>query len=285
MALAETQQLRMLERLAVRCAERSTRFAASVAIAKLGAIGGAGVRPVDRGFGLQQADADLPALLVDPLDHVPVELELADDYGGEVNPAGAQLVERHWLVARARTATPNAASAGGGDASVPSRSTSRATSGEHAPGASWGAAAQLTRSRSGRGCSRQTGCAGQAAAAPFTRLRKGAAAGSRDESSSGLRSGGRCQLDASLLLLRLPEGTSSGSLIRGAGTAHRSSCCCLDRRRERAKTACPCQGLEQTSPSRRRVRCREAATGRSPVEGLSMSIRNGTSWSGRCEES
>jgi hypothetical protein len=25
------------------------------------------------------------------------------------------------------------------------------------------------------------------------------------------------------------------------------------------------------------VRCREAATGRSPVEGLSMSIRNGTS--------
>jgi hypothetical protein len=50
---------------------------------------------------LQQADADLPAMLVDALDRVPVELELADDYGGEVNPAGAQLAERHWLVARA----------------------------------------------------------------------------------------------------------------------------------------------------------------------------------------
>lgn len=28
-------------------------------------------------------------------------------------------------------------------------------------------------------------------------------------------------------------------------TAHRASCCCLDRRRERAKTACSCQGLKQ----------------------------------------
>ena len=27
---------------------------------------------------------------------------------------------------------------------------------------------------------------------------------------------------------------------------------CLDRRRERAKTACPCEGRKQTSPSRRR---------------------------------
>jgi hypothetical protein len=34
-------------------------------------------------------------------------------------------------------------------------------------------------------------------------------------------------------------------------TAHRPSCCCLDRRRERAKTASPVQGQEQTSPSRR----------------------------------
>ena len=82
-------------------AERSSRFAASVAIAKLGAIGAAGVGRVDRGFGLQQADADRPVVLVDPLDHVPVELELADDDGGEVNPARAQLVERHRLLTRA----------------------------------------------------------------------------------------------------------------------------------------------------------------------------------------
>jgi hypothetical protein len=37
---------------------------------------------------------------MDALDRVPVELELADDYGGKVNPAGAQLLERHWLLAR-----------------------------------------------------------------------------------------------------------------------------------------------------------------------------------------
>jgi hypothetical protein len=37
---------------------------------------------------------------MDALDRVPVELELADDYGGEVNPTGAQLLERHWLLAR-----------------------------------------------------------------------------------------------------------------------------------------------------------------------------------------
>jgi hypothetical protein len=40
-------------------------------------------------------------VLGDPLDHVPVELELAEDDGGEVNPTAAQLVERDWLVARA----------------------------------------------------------------------------------------------------------------------------------------------------------------------------------------
>ena len=31
--------------------------------------------------------------------------------------------------------------------------------------------------------------------------------------------------------------------------AHRSSCCCLDRRRERAVVACPCEGRQQTSSS------------------------------------
>jgi hypothetical protein len=49
------------------------------------------------GFGLEQSDAEELALLVDALDRVPVELELADDDGGKVNPAGAQLIERHWL--------------------------------------------------------------------------------------------------------------------------------------------------------------------------------------------
>ena len=39
-------------------------------------------------------------MLVDALDHVPVELELADDDGGKVNPTGAQLIERYWLFAR-----------------------------------------------------------------------------------------------------------------------------------------------------------------------------------------
>jgi hypothetical protein len=54
-----------------------------------------------RGFGVQQADADLAAVLVDALDHIPVELKLADDDGGEVNSGRAQLVERDRLVARA----------------------------------------------------------------------------------------------------------------------------------------------------------------------------------------
>jgi hypothetical protein len=52
------------------------------------------------GFGLEQSDAEKLAVLVDALDHVPVELELADDDGGKVNPAGAQLIERQGLRAR-----------------------------------------------------------------------------------------------------------------------------------------------------------------------------------------
>jgi len=43
---------------------------------------------------------------------------------------------------------------------------------------------------------------------------------------------------------------------------------CLDRRRERAIAACPVQGLKQTSPSRRSVRCRERQQDVAPVEGL-----------------
>ena len=49
------------------------------------------------GFRLKQANAEELALLVDALDHVPVELELADDDGGKVNPTGPQLIERYWL--------------------------------------------------------------------------------------------------------------------------------------------------------------------------------------------
>jgi hypothetical protein len=52
------------------------------------------------GSGLEQSDAEELALLVDALDHLPVELELADDDGGKVNPTGAQMIEPHWLLAR-----------------------------------------------------------------------------------------------------------------------------------------------------------------------------------------
>ena len=83
-----------------RALSATTRFAASVAIATLGAIGGAGVGRVG-GVGLQKADAELPAVFVDALDHVPIELKLADDYSGKINPTGAQLVKRNWLLARA----------------------------------------------------------------------------------------------------------------------------------------------------------------------------------------
>jgi hypothetical protein len=74
----------------------------SLATAKVGAIAGrqreaGGIG----GFGLEQAYADQPAVLVEPLDQIPVALKLAEDYGGKVNPTGAQLAERHWLLARA----------------------------------------------------------------------------------------------------------------------------------------------------------------------------------------
>jgi hypothetical protein len=42
------------------------------------------------GFGLEQSDAEQLALLVDALDRVPVELELADDDGGKVDPTPAR---------------------------------------------------------------------------------------------------------------------------------------------------------------------------------------------------
>ncbi|MGO9899593.1 MAG: hypothetical protein ACLP0J_07840 [Solirubrobacteraceae bacterium] len=65
------------------------------------AIAGASVRRALEGVGLEQAYADQPAVFVEALDHVAVDLEFAEDYGGKINPGGAWLVERHWLLARA----------------------------------------------------------------------------------------------------------------------------------------------------------------------------------------
>jgi hypothetical protein len=65
-------------------------FAVLLAIAMVGAIAGASVRRARRGRRSRAGVADQPAVLVEPLDHVPVDLELAEDYGGKVNPAGAE---------------------------------------------------------------------------------------------------------------------------------------------------------------------------------------------------
>src|SRR5450755_4693313 len=43
-----------------------------------------------RGFWLEQAHADQPPVVIDALDRVAVQLELGDDGGWEVNPAGLQ---------------------------------------------------------------------------------------------------------------------------------------------------------------------------------------------------
>ena len=43
-----------------------------------------------RGFSLEQAHADQPPVVIDALDRVAVQLELGDDGGWEVNPAGMQ---------------------------------------------------------------------------------------------------------------------------------------------------------------------------------------------------
>jgi len=61
--------------------------------------------------------------------------------------------------------------------------------------------------------------------------------------------------------------------------AHRASFVGLDRRRERARAACPVQGLKQACPSRR-WEVPRAATGRCPaLRALSMGIGNGASGS------
>ena len=51
------------------------------------------------GFWLEQAHADQPPVVIDALDDVAVQLELGDDGGREVNPAGMQLGESDRLVA------------------------------------------------------------------------------------------------------------------------------------------------------------------------------------------
>jgi hypothetical protein len=52
-----------------------------------------------RGFWLEQAHPDQPLVFIDALDRVSVELELADDGGREVNPAGVQLGKSDGLLA------------------------------------------------------------------------------------------------------------------------------------------------------------------------------------------
>jgi len=52
-----------------------------------------------RRFWMQQAHADEPPVVIDALDDVSVELELGDDGGREVNPAGVKLGESDRLLA------------------------------------------------------------------------------------------------------------------------------------------------------------------------------------------
>ena len=65
------------------------------------AVGGAGRGGCVGGLWFEQADADQPSVVMDALDRVSVELEFAQDGGGEVNPAGAQLGKGDRLVAGA----------------------------------------------------------------------------------------------------------------------------------------------------------------------------------------
>lgn len=50
------------------------------------------------GFWMDEAHADQPSVVMDAIDHVSVQLELGDDGGWEVNPAGVQFGKRDWLV-------------------------------------------------------------------------------------------------------------------------------------------------------------------------------------------
>ena len=51
------------------------------------------------GFWLEQAHPDQSTVIIDALDHVSAQIELAHDGGREVNPAGVQLSEGERLLA------------------------------------------------------------------------------------------------------------------------------------------------------------------------------------------
>ena len=51
------------------------------------------------GFWLEQAHPDQPTVIIDALDRVSAQIELAHDGGREVNPAGVQLSEGDGLLA------------------------------------------------------------------------------------------------------------------------------------------------------------------------------------------
>jgi hypothetical protein len=54
-----------------------------------------------RWFWIEQAHSGQPPVVIDAVDQVSVELELADDGGWEVNPVGVQLGKSDGLVAGA----------------------------------------------------------------------------------------------------------------------------------------------------------------------------------------
>lgn len=51
------------------------------------------------GFWAEQAHADHPPVVIDTLDRISVQLELRNDRGREVNPAGVQLGKSNRLLA------------------------------------------------------------------------------------------------------------------------------------------------------------------------------------------
>ena len=67
-------------------------FAVLLAIAMVGAIAGASVRRARRGRRSRAGVADQPAVLVEPLDHVPVDLERSD-HVDQVAQAAAEPVK------------------------------------------------------------------------------------------------------------------------------------------------------------------------------------------------
>ena len=90
-------------------AERSSRFTASVLSRNSAPSAAPAWGGWIRGFGLQQADADLPVVLVDPLDHVPVELEPPMTTAGKSIPPARNWssVTGCWPALRSRSSSRN----------------------------------------------------------------------------------------------------------------------------------------------------------------------------------